>query len=546
MLRKMNKSERFKILLETGYFPEELPPPFHTADLARYRNVVAAAWGGLANYPNSTSEIYSSARLGTLRRNLAIVNPTAEFRLLQLISDEWIELRKHLRKSRYCLEIPEIESDRERAVSPPDFALIAVRRIDIAASFDHAPLADISRFYGTLYTHAIPWALSGKEWCKRNLHNAAYNASLGNRLDVAVRKGQGNQTIGIPIGPDSSRILAEIVGAAVDLKVQKSLGLTSKRAFRSIDDWYIGFDSAGEAEDAVATIAAACRDFELELNAEKTRTIHASAAIEGLWPTELRGHRFPVSAVERTKALEHFFAKAFRFANEHRGQNILNYAIKRTRGLVISKTDWRLYESYVLKASRSSSSVIPTVAQILVSYNHMGYAIDKDRVSKLIEDLVRKNAPLGHHAEIAWALFLAKALRITVSRKAARSVTDLEHSVCALLMLDLRENGLVQGALDTSLWRLSMTPQGLTSHMWLLAYEADLKGWLHGTPRNFVDADPHFSVLKGRRIPFYDIHKNVKHVKKEKPPRRSSGFEAFVRELRMPAVLEEASFLTYD
>ena len=29
----MNKSERFKVLLERGYFPEELPPPFTRATL---------------------------------------------------------------------------------------------------------------------------------------------------------------------------------------------------------------------------------------------------------------------------------------------------------------------------------------------------------------------------------------------------------------------------------------------------------------------------------------------------------------------------------
>jgi len=544
----MNKSERLKILLERGYFPEELPPPFNTNDLARYRTAVSSSWGALSvNYPNSEPEIYSSPRVLKLRRNLAIVNPVAQFHLTKLIAENWIVLRKHLHRSRYSLEIPEIEEDRERAISPPDFGLIALRRVEIAAAFDHALLSDVSRFYGTLYTHAIPWALHGKEWCKRNLHSPSYNATLGNRLDVAVRKGQGNQTIGIPVGPDTSRVLAELVGTAIDLKVQGDLKLDRQRAFRSIDDWYIGFDSAGEAEDAIATLAAASRDFELELNAEKTRTLHASAAIDSLWPTDLRGHPFPRMPVERTRALEHFFVKAFNFANEHPGHNILDYAIKRTRAFSVSQTDWRLCESYLLKAGRATATVISTVAQILVSYNSMGYAIDKGRVAKLIEDLVRKNAPLGHHAEVAWALFLAKALRITISRRAARAVSELENSVSALLALDLRENGLVQGTLDTAVWRLSMRPQGLTSHMWLLAYEADLKGWLQGTPANFVNQDSYFAVLKARRISFYDTKKNVKHIRKETPPKRSSAFLAFVQEMQAggPARAPDFALLRY-
>jgi hypothetical protein len=102
----------------------------------------------------------------------------------------------------------------------------------------------------------------------RNTHS--FNTSLGNRLDVAVRKGQDNQTLGIPVGPDTSRILAEIIGVSIDQYVRENLGIDQTRAFRNIDDWYIGFDNAGEAEDAIATLATGCRMFELELNADKT------------------------------------------------------------------------------------------------------------------------------------------------------------------------------------------------------------------------------------------------------------------------------------
>ena len=161
----MNKSERLRVLLERGYFPEELPPPFHTSDLARYRTHVSRSWDKLgANYPSSTAEVYSNPRLRQLRRTLSIVNPVAQLYLAKLVSDYWVEIRDHLRKSRYSAEIPQIEGDRDRAISQPDFALLAIKRIEISAAFDHALISDISRFYGTLYTHAIPWALHGKDW----------------------------------------------------------------------------------------------------------------------------------------------------------------------------------------------------------------------------------------------------------------------------------------------------------------------------------------------------------------------------------------------
>src|ERR1700720_293617 len=102
----MNKSDRLRALLERGYFPEEMPPPFHTRDFARYRTSISAAWEAIgATYPSSTPEMYINPRMKGRRRNLAIVNPVPQFHLAKLIADHWTEIRRHLRSSRYALEL---------------------------------------------------------------------------------------------------------------------------------------------------------------------------------------------------------------------------------------------------------------------------------------------------------------------------------------------------------------------------------------------------------------------------------------------------------
>ena len=161
----MKKSDRFKCLMGAGYFPGELPPPFHTSDLAKYRESVFKAWTSLpGEYPKTTHELYSIPQIKRVRRNLALVNPVAQLNLSQIIADQWTTIKQHLKSSKYSIEIPEIQSDKLRAVPPPDFALLTVRRTEISAAYDHALVSDISRFYGTLYTHVIPWALHGKSW----------------------------------------------------------------------------------------------------------------------------------------------------------------------------------------------------------------------------------------------------------------------------------------------------------------------------------------------------------------------------------------------
>ena len=86
-----------------------------------------------------------------------------------------------------------------------------------------------------IYTHSIPWAIHGKSTAKANLGHALY----GNLIDACVRNSQDQQTLGIPIGPRSSDLIAETIGAALDRELQERLG--SLRGTRYIDDFHLYF-----------------------------------------------------------------------------------------------------------------------------------------------------------------------------------------------------------------------------------------------------------------------------------------------------------------
>jgi hypothetical protein len=513
----MTKDQRLLALLGRGYFPDELPPPFTTVTFAKYRNAVGKAWAAQPHYPKTVPEIFSIPRAKKVRRDLSIVNPIAEYHVSKLIADNWITLRKHLQSCDFGPAPIQIMFNEQRAVPTPDFRLINLRQAEISASFDNLLIADVSRFYGTLYTHAIPWALHTKSWAKKHLNTPIYDHSLGAKLDTAVRKGNDNQTIGIPVGPDSSRILSEIVAVAVDKELRSSLKVSSSCLLRNVDDWYVGFDTAGQAEDAIAAIATACRTYQLEIHPDKTRSAHAGTVIDAVWPTTLRQTPFRQSVYPQGQDIEHFFALAFDYANENPNQNVLDFAVKRTMSVKVHPANWHRYETYLLKAVRSNSTTIPAVVQIFASYNELSYPLGITRISKLISDLIRRCAPTGSHAEVSWALFLAKALKITLTASDVRPVSGLESSVCALIALDLRSLGLINGALDTSLWQQSMNTAGLKSNNWLLAYEANIKGWLPIVAPDYIDTHAHFSVLKKYGISFYDVKRNVKRIKTRKP-----------------------------
>ncbi|WP_139362390.1 RNA-directed DNA polymerase [Hymenobacter sp. CRA2] len=72
---------------------------------------------------------------------------------------------------------------------------------------------DIAKYYNTIYTHIIPWVLHTKKTAKQNRNDYTL---IGNNLDKLIRNCQSGQTIGIPVGPDTSLLIAELIGCWID------------------------------------------------------------------------------------------------------------------------------------------------------------------------------------------------------------------------------------------------------------------------------------------------------------------------------------------
>ena len=531
----MSKSERLKALLASGYFPRELPPAFTTEDFAKYRRSIGNAWAGLPNYPQyprTNPERFSIPKVTDWRRELAIVNPIAQYHVAKLIADGWQEINKHLKSCTFGVEELVIKSDGNRAVPTPDFQLVALRHSEISALHNHALIADVSRFYGTLYTHAIAWGLHTKAWAKAHVNDKKLKNSLGGRLDEAIRKGQDNQSIGIPIGPDTSRIIAEIIAVSIDARVQAELKFSADSIVRNVDDWYIGFDNAGQAEEAIAILAAAARDYELEIHPEKTKVVHAPTEVQPIWPTALRQSAISSDFSQQSKTIDHYFAQAFQYAADNKGSNVLGFAVNLLRSADILKSNWPQFETYLLKAARANATTIPMVVHLLALYNAKAFPVKKERIAKFIKDTIAKCGPSAAHYEIVWALFLAKMLRITLPADWVLPVTKLESSACALVLLDLRQMGLIDGAIDVSLWTQAMTAKGLESNLWLVVYEADLKGWLTPPIAGFVQNHRYFAELRRRNVSFYDEERRLKNVQRSKPKKPSDAFLRHMAALR--------------
>ncbi len=132
---------------------------------------------------------------------------------------------------------------------------------------------DIARCFDSIYTHSITWALKTKSHSKAiaNIKN-----TFGSLFDTLMQRSNYNETAGIVIGPEVSRIFSEIILQRIDCDIVQQLqnkGLNNEVDYtirRYVDDIFI-FSTSEEISSAVAKVTEdALKAYKLNLNAGKT------------------------------------------------------------------------------------------------------------------------------------------------------------------------------------------------------------------------------------------------------------------------------------
>lgn len=106
--------------------------------------------------------------------------------------------------------------------------------------FNYLMEFDISKCFYHIYTHSVTWAVKDKESAKRN----AREVSFENSFDKLMQLANYNETNGIVVGPEISRIFAEIILQQVDVNVLKKLEGQFKYGVdyevrRYVDDYFV-------------------------------------------------------------------------------------------------------------------------------------------------------------------------------------------------------------------------------------------------------------------------------------------------------------------
>lgn len=491
-------------LLAKGYFPIQLPIGFGTKRLAESIEQIKPVWDGAEGKQAGASqaEKFSVARSSYSRRSTSILNPVSFYALAKEICEYWPQIQAHYDKSKISRSIPGTDGSL-RAIELTKFSDLYEARVCQSAGARYALVTDISSYFPTVYTHTIPWALHTKQVAKANKTKKT-PAFFGNILDGRCMGTQDGQTIGLPIGPDTSHIIAEIIGVSIDEAIRVELGEWPK-GFRYVDDFTFFFNKREEAEKALAIIIKCVSAYELQINASKTKIVEVRELVQESWKYSLK--KLTVAAKKRQQKddIHHYFEMLFSLESRFKDESLVKYGLKQLSSTIVKKSNWSIAEAYILKCGYGFPNTLQVITQILATYHRYEYPLNMSALRAFSRNLLGSAAAANHHSEAAWLLWLCKELGIHLDASLILQVLQMENSVCSLIALDLTHSGLVDGEVDLeALPGLPITKLALKGNNWLLAYEGGRRQWLGNPNLDFIQGDPCFEALLNAGVSFYD------------------------------------------
>jgi len=135
---------------------------------------------------------------------------------------------------------------------------------------------DINKCFDSIYTHSLPWSVLGKYQAKFDLEES--KQTFAGKFDSLMQQLNHNETNGIVIGPEFSRVFAEIILQSIDVELIRHLkdhkGLIHKKdyeIFRYVDDYFVFYNEESTQNLILDALQAALKEKKLSINSAKVK-----------------------------------------------------------------------------------------------------------------------------------------------------------------------------------------------------------------------------------------------------------------------------------
>ncbi len=369
--------------------------------------------------------------------------------------------------------------------------------------------ADISRFFYTVNTHSLPWAVLGKEKAK-NWHfnkRKSLDKHWSSHLDKALQACQSRETFGIPVGPDTSRVIAEILMSDVARVTGLNGPVNESRMIRLVDDFLIGFHDEQSAFKALAKLRNFLWTYNLQLNEAKTGVHASKTQYNDNWEHDFELlHISETDVSQQAKDINKILDLALSISSHQPSANAINWACSRMSLVKNNVENFELILEVLLRLGRDFPASLPHVCSFLI--NNQDLCHSKNLVPKIersLKRLVNLHHQHGHDSEVAWCLLAASVLRVSWDFVELGSPDSLPRPAVFAIVGLMHEHGLLNFSLSKWPWKSQLKTAGIMGDHWLPFYESVRRGWTKDKVMiNAVKSHPVLSKMLSHDVTFLE------------------------------------------
>lgn len=452
---------------------------------------------------------FSIPRGTSLRRELSIVNPIPQFALCLQVATKWSDIVKHIQQSRFTaltLNKPDKKLKSYQFFNI-DFPQRQARVAKILATSSYFITCDVSKFFHSIYTHSIPWAIIGKDKGKELWAGRKINNHWSSFIDKCIRNMQSAQTIGIPVGPNMSRLIADIILVHLECRPGIQQLVKDCEGVRMVDDLIIGFADEGSAKLFLSVYAKELFSFGLHLNDNKT---HVKNSID--FPInrnfdEMRRFKIDMSGwTKQSNSFHDFFNLAYLCAQESHDQAPVVWACKKLLNTNNTQKHFSTLLTFFLRAAKDFPICLPYLHDFLGAHPSGANAENAyNLLKRWLRGATERAVKSEHHFEIIWILLIHYSINFPVNSDIILNSSVERHSLIRLILKILHEKGCIQEKIPLKRWNSEASKAGLNSDQWIFAYESVRRKWTKNS--NLISSVKNhsiFSVFLSDNVSFID------------------------------------------
>lgn len=493
----MNYDEMF---YKYGLFSEYIPTCFNSDLLYKKIDKLKTSYQKSLSSECEELAIYKT---DTTRRVIKVPNPEQYVYLCETLKDSIEDIKNkinknsntesnHFRKNGaeefldiplYC-EIMNIKSNFTKSVK---------ERMRYSMGYKYELKIDLSKFYESIYTHIIEWCVIGKKNAKKRIGN-----NWGKELDVALRKGQSDETKGIPTGPITSRIISEYILSFIDEELNKH-GFVFKHY---VDDYKFYFKTEDEAILGLKTISNIFREYRLNINEEKTKIIRYPFDIQ----SNLNQVMYLGRKINDKESIIYVINECNRLYDEGI-ESSYKYILKSLRKLRTGDlAQWIYLESFFLSVLTIKPDLARFISSIILKYKIL---VTEEFLVRLKEILVN-NIKSKNECEILWVFWLLITLGCAdLTKEILIDLLKIENDFIKIMTIDyikhynisIQEINIALKEIENELEELSLNDTN-----WLLVYESVVKKWFSNVKiEQKVKNNNFYKTMLKQNVDFYTI-----------------------------------------